>query len=92
MKLSTPAFATVISLAWGLTGIMARGQMFTVVTNGPVVTDRGLFSACAWADFDDDGKVDLFVGNLAWIFAQTDRLTVGGDLRQDRVGSFSQRR
>jgi hypothetical protein len=35
---------------------------FTSVTNaGPIVTDTGDDQSCAWADYDNDGFLDLFV-------------------------------
>src|SRR6266536_2754375 len=40
----------------------ARAQ-FTAITNGPVVTERGDSTGCAWADYDNDGSLDLFVAN-----------------------------
>jgi hypothetical protein len=36
---------------------------FTQVTEGPVVHDRGRSCGCAWADYDNDGDLDLFVAN-----------------------------
>ena len=36
---------------------------FTKITNGPIVTIRGGFTGCAWADYDRDGFIDLFVAN-----------------------------
>jgi hypothetical protein len=36
---------------------------FTQVTEGPVVTDIGRSSGCAFGDFDNDGDLDLFVPN-----------------------------
>src|SRR5437667_449126 len=40
----------------------ARAQ-FTAITNGAVVTDHGDSTGCAWADYDNDGYLDLFVAN-----------------------------
>jgi hypothetical protein len=36
---------------------------FTKVTEGPVVNDGGGSTLCAWADYDNDGYLDLFVVN-----------------------------
>jgi hypothetical protein len=36
---------------------------FTKITTGAIATDGGDSSGCAWGDFDNDGFVDLFVGN-----------------------------
>jgi len=39
------------------------GGTFTKITNGAITTVRGHFSGCAWADYDRDGFLDLFVAN-----------------------------
>jgi hypothetical protein len=36
---------------------------FTKVAEGPVVNDGGGSTLCAWADYDNDGYLDLFVVN-----------------------------
>jgi hypothetical protein len=36
---------------------------FTRITNGPVVKDGGSSYGCAWGDYDNDGFIDLIVGN-----------------------------
>ena len=36
---------------------------FNKITNGPVVTDIGNGHGCGWADYDNDGFLDLFVAN-----------------------------
>ena len=38
---------------------------FTKVTAGSIVNDGGFSVGCAWADYDNDGDLDLFVSNLA---------------------------
>jgi hypothetical protein len=36
---------------------------FTKITNSPVVTEHGHSHGSAWADYDNDGDLDLFVAN-----------------------------
>jgi enediyne biosynthesis protein E4 len=36
---------------------------FTKITNGVVATEGGAANCASWADFDNDGDLDLFVGN-----------------------------
>lgn len=36
---------------------------FTDITTGDIVTDGGFSTGCAWADYDNDGFADLYVGN-----------------------------
>jgi enediyne biosynthesis protein E4 len=36
---------------------------FTKVTTGSIVNDGGNSAGCAWADYDNDGYLDLFVAN-----------------------------
>jgi len=37
---------------------------FTGITTGSVVSDGGNSHGCAWADYDNDGNLDLFVANV----------------------------
>lgn len=41
------------------------GGSFSKVTEGAVVTDASKSDGCAWADYNRDGWVDLFVANLS---------------------------
>lgn len=40
-----------------------NSQNFTKITSGTIVNDGGWSYACCWADFNNDGKQDLFVCN-----------------------------
>src|SRR5204862_6740961 len=36
---------------------------FEKITTGDIVNDLGVFNGCAWADYDNDGYLDLFIVN-----------------------------
>jgi FG-GAP-like repeat/ASPIC and UnbV len=46
-------------------GVHAQAPLptFTKITNAPVATDVGTAHGCAWVDFDNDGRLDLFDAN-----------------------------
>lgn len=54
-----------------LTGALHRNSfyrnngngVFEKITTGDIVNDTGIFTSCAWADYDNDGHLDLFVTN-----------------------------
>ena len=54
---------------------------FTKITRGGIVTDSGLFGGSSWADYDNDGFLDLLVSNFGG----------GGNFlyRNNRDGTFS---
>lgn len=57
---------------------------FTKITTGAIVTDRGNFDTSSWADYDNDGFLDLLVGNSG------DGGILGNVLyRNNRDGTFS---
>jgi hypothetical protein len=40
-----------------------RDGTFTRITSGSIVNDGGASQGCAWGDYDNDGRLDLFVAN-----------------------------
>jgi hypothetical protein len=46
-----------------ITSSVCSQTPFTKVTSGPVVNDSGTGAGIAWADFHNDGLLDLFVAN-----------------------------
>jgi hypothetical protein len=55
-----------VSVGLGANDVIYRndgGGVFTRLTNIPPVQSGGNSRGCAWADFDNDGWVDLFVAN-----------------------------
>jgi len=43
--------------------VTGHAQLFTRITDGDVVSDGGHSIGCSWADFDNDGDLDLYVTN-----------------------------
>src|SRR6266542_3606565 len=66
----------------------ARAQ-FTAITNGPVVTERGDSTGCAWADYDNDGNLDLFVSNFGTPFNYLYRNNGDGSFTRVTIGTFA---
>jgi len=42
---------------------VAGQTTFTKITSGPIVNDPGFSTSGSWADYDNDGDLDLFVAN-----------------------------
>lgn len=40
-----------------------NGAKFTKITDGAIVNDKGISLANVWGDFDNDGDLDVYVGN-----------------------------
>jgi len=79
-------YLAVVSDASGLSSTsrvatLSVDPTFTKITSGGIVTDRGLFGGSSWADYDNDGFLDLLVSNFGG----------GGNFlyRNNRDGTFS---
>jgi hypothetical protein len=59
---SLPIFVSLLLLATASWDALAQAT-FTKITAGTIVNDGGSSYACAWGDYDNDGYIDLVVGN-----------------------------
>ncbi|HXJ76002.1 MAG TPA: VCBS repeat-containing protein, partial [Candidatus Dormibacteraeota bacterium] len=66
----------------------SRAQ-FTVITNGPVVTDHGDSTGCAWGDYNNDGYLDLFVSNFGTPFNYLYRNNGDGTFTRVTAGAIA---
>ncbi|HMJ65414.1 MAG TPA: FG-GAP-like repeat-containing protein, partial [Candidatus Binatia bacterium] len=62
---------------------------FTAITNGPVVTDHGDSTGCAWGDYDNDGYLDLFVSNFGTPFNYLYRNNGDGSFTRVTTGAIA---
>src|SRR5262245_35423064 len=62
-RLAAAFFAFALILPTHIAQPQSVSVTFTRVTVGAVATDGGDSSGAAWADYDHDGFIDLFVGN-----------------------------
>src|SRR6266576_6030944 len=67
----------------------AAHAQFTAITNGPVVTDRGDSTGCAWGDYDNDGNLDLFVSNFGTPFNYLYRNNGDGSFTRVTTGAIA---
>jgi enediyne biosynthesis protein E4 len=53
----------IIALIFLMVSALGKAQIFTRIAVGDVVSDGGSSIGCSWADFDNDGDLDLYVTN-----------------------------
>jgi hypothetical protein len=71
-----------------LAALPAAAQ-FMAITNGPIVTDRGDSTGCAWGDYDNDGNLDLFVSNFGTPFNYLYRNNGDGTFTRVTTGAIA---
>ncbi|MBI3417565.1 MAG: VCBS repeat-containing protein [Verrucomicrobia bacterium] len=62
MKTTYQGWCAVLLLGWNL-AVPLCATTFTEITTGSIVTDTSISIGVAWADYDKDGNLDLFVAN-----------------------------
>src|SRR2546426_1182062 len=63
MSLSSVVCAVAL-LVWAIQSVTGQEALFTRISVGRVATDGGDSTGVAWADYDQDGYLDLFVSNF----------------------------
>lgn len=83
------SFCLIVTASIGLFAPLPARAHFTAVTNGPVVTDRGDSTGCAWGDYDNDGNLDLFVSNFGTPFNYLYRNNGDGSFTRVTTGAIA---
>jgi hypothetical protein len=68
---------------------LTASAQFIAITNGPVVTDHGDSTGCAWGDYDNDGHLDLFVSNFGTPFNYLYRNNGDGTFTRVTAGAIA---
>ena len=69
--------------------LLPSPAQFTVITNGPVVTDHGDSTGCAWGDYNNDGYLDLLVSNFGTPFNYLYRNNGDGTFTRVTAGAIA---